>query len=216
MPKTFTNDVAATLPSALQGPLQVIDPSDESSWIKIDPAGAQILAAGDARPTRLLATTYIRSYGSNSASYIANTITCRVVGASSLGGAYYAPFQIPPDMDVSKTSNVKILVSPGANATTNGQVVRFTLDQSHVNEGESPSSSTDTYDWSVPDDWTTSDVALVTIDTGSGYTFAGNTFQAGDHVGLKIIRSGLASEDTFNKSIKISEHVLFEYRATEY
>ncbi len=216
MPKTFTNDVAATLPSALLGPLQVIDPSDESSWIKIDPASAQILAAGDAKPTRLVTTIYLRGYGSNTASYISNTIASRTLGGSSLGGVYYAPFKIPANMDVTKPSNVKILVSPAADATTNGQVVRFTLDQSHVSEGESPSTSTDDYDWSVPDDWTTSDVVLVTIDTGSGYTFAGNTFQAGDHVGLRIVRSGFASEDTFDKSIKLSEHLLFEYTATEY
>ena len=216
MPKTFTNDVASTLPSAIQGPLQVIDPSDESSWIKIDPAGARILAAGDAKPTRVVTTTYTRGYGSNSASYISNTITCRNVGANSLGGAYYAPFRLPLDMDVSKTSNVKILVSPGADATTNGQVVRFTVNQSHVTEGGGPGTSTDTFDWSVPDDWTTSDVSLVTIDTGSGCTFAGNAFETGDHVGLRIVRSGLAAEDTFDKSLKIAEHLLFEYTSTEY
>lgn len=216
MPKTFTDDVASILPSAIQGPLQVIDPTDESSWIKIDPAGARILAAGNAKPTRSLTSAYTRGYGSASASYISNTITCRTVGANNLGGAYFAPFRIPLDMDVSKTSNVRVLVAPGANATTNGQAVRFTMDQSRVPEGGSPSASTDHYDWSVPDDWATSDANLVTIDTGSGYTFAGSTFQAGDHVGLRIIRNGLATEDTFDKTLKISEHVLLEYIAAEY
>ncbi len=216
MPKTFTNDVAPTLPSAIQGPLQVIDPSDGSSWIKIDPAGARIVAAGGAKPVRIVAVAFTRTYGSGSPSYISTTITSRTIGASSIGGAYYAPFRLPFDMDVSKTSNVKILVSPATNATTNGQVVRFTLDQSHVSEGGNPSTSSDSFDWSVPDDWTTSDVSLVTIDTGSGYTFAGSTFQAGDHLGLRVIRNAFAAEDTFDKGVKISEHLLFEYTSTDF
>ena len=60
------------------------------------------------------------------------------------------------------------------------------------------------------------DFNLVTLDSGSGYTFAADTFQVGDLLGLKIIRSGLAAEDTFDKNIKIAETILFEYTAKEY
>jgi len=216
MPKTFTDDVAPALPSAIQGPLQVLDPSDGSSGIKIDPASARIVAAGDAMPTRILPAVYARSYGSSIGSYISGTIASRTIGASSLGGVHFVPFQIPFDMDVSKSSTVRILVSPASDATTDGQAIRFTVDQNHVAEGSSPSTSSDSFDWDVPDDWTTSDVNLITIDTGGGYTFAGGTFRVGDHVGLRVIRNGYATEDTFDKGLKLSEQLLFEYTATDF
>lgn len=216
MPKTYTDDVAPALPSAIEGPLQVIDPSDYSSWIKIDPTGARISAAGDARPTRCIATSFARSYGSNTASYMANVIACRIISPNSLGGMYYQSFQIPFDMDTSKTSNVAIMVSPAVNATTNGQVVRFVLDEGHVADGTSPSTSNVTLDWDVPDDWTITDFNLVTIDSGSGYTFAADSFQVGDLVGLKIWRHGLAPEDTFDKNVRIAETMLLEYTAKGY
>jgi hypothetical protein len=216
MPKTFTNDVAPALPSAIQGPFQVTDPSDDSSWIKVDPANARIVASGGAKPVRILTVDFARAYGSGSSSFISTTIASRTVGASSIGGAHYTPFQIPFDMDVSQACTVKILASPATDATTNGQAIHFTLDQNHVNEGGGPGTSSDSVIWSVPDDWTTSDVGLVTIDTGNGYTFAGGTFQPGDHLGLRVIRNALAAEDTFDKGVKISEHLLFEYPSTDF
>lgn len=216
MPKTYTDDLAPALPSAIEGPLQVIDPSDYSSWIKIDPAGVRIAAAGDARPTRCIATSFARSYGSGTASYMASVLACRIIASSSIGGMYFQPFQIPSHMDTSKTSNVRIVVSPAANATTNGQVIRLALDEAHVTDGGGSSNSNPILDWEVPDDWTTSDFNLVTIDSGSGYTFAADTFQAGDLVGLKIMRCGLAPEDTFDKSVRIADTVLFECTVKEY
>ncbi|MGD2110383.1 MAG: hypothetical protein PVI86_13460 [Phycisphaerae bacterium] len=215
MPKTFTSDAGLLLPSAIQGPLQVIDPTDDSSWIRIDPANARLSAAGEAKPTRVVSSPHVRTYGSTSSTYIANTITARAVNASSFGGIYFAPFQIPLDMDVSKTSNVSILVSPGSDATTNGQAVRFTLDWGTVTPGGGATTGANTYDWNVPDDWTDQDSAQVTIDTGGGYTFAACTFENGDHAAVRVIRSGFASEDTFDKTLKIAEQVLFEYTSTE-
>ena len=216
MPKTYTDDVAPALPSAIEGPLQVLDPSDYSSWIKIDPAGVTIAAAGDARPTRCLGTSFARSYGSSTASYMASVIACRIVASGSIGGMYYQPFQIPSHMDTSKTSNVRIVVSPAADATTNGQVIRLALDEAHVTDGGGPGNNSPILDWEVPDDWTTSDFNVVTIDSGSGYTFAADTFQVGDLVGLKIMRYGLAPEDTFDKNVRIAETALFECTVKEY
>ena len=215
MPKTHSDDIAPTLPSSIDGPLQIIDPSDTASWIKIDPANARLAAAGDARPTRVLTTGYCRNYSSTTA-HVIGTMAARYVTANNNGGFYLIPFRIPDDMDVAEPSNVKILVNPILNATTNGQVVHFVLAETHVAADGSRSTSTLYYNWDVPDDWTTSDHNVVLIDNGSGRTYDANTFANGEIVGFRISRNGIDASDTFDKSVKFAEYLQFEYTAKEY
>ena len=216
MPKTHTDDVAPALPSSIDGPFQIVDPSDCASWIKADPANARIAAAGNARPTRVLTTGYGRTYLNTTALFIGVAMTARYVNAEDNGGFYLSPIRIPDDMDVGEPCTVKILVTPVQDATTNGQVVRFALTRTRVTLGGSESSSTFVYDWDVPDNWTTSDYNMVTIDNGNGRSFEADTFANGDIVGLRISRQGAATEDTFNKAVKFAEYIQLEYTAKAY
>lgn len=213
MPKTFTDDIAPALPSSIEGPFQVVDASDASSWIKVEPASARISIAGDARPTRSVATGYDRIYLTAATQYIGTTITARYVNSDSNGGFYVSPIRIPDDMDLGEPSNIKVLIGPLYNATVNGQVVRFGFAHTRVTLQGVASNGSITYDWDVPDDWTTSDYKIVTIDNGNGRTFEADTFAIGDVVGFRISRLGTAAEDTFNKAVKFAQYLQFEYTA---
>lgn len=213
MPKTHTDDVAPALPSSIEGPFQIVDPSDSSSWIKVEPAASRIAASGDARPTRSVRTGLDRSYLSTSAQYIGTVMTARYVNYNSNGGFYAHPLHIPREMDVAEPCNIKLLVVPVYNATTNGQVIRFSLAYTRVTLQGVESSDAVTYDWDVPDDWTTGDPTVVTIDNGNGRTFEADSFTDGDIVGFRISRQGGDAADTFNKAIRMAQYLQLEYTA---
>lgn len=191
MPKTYTDDAA---------------PTD----------GDARTTSGDTPPTRVANTGYCRAYGTCTAHYIGSAITARYVNYNSTGGFYLLPIRIPDDMDVAEPCSVKILVNPVFNVTTNGQVIRFYLQQSHVADGGSMNTTSINYDWDVPDNWTTNDYNVVLIDNGNGRTYEAGAFANGDTVGFRIARLGTAAEDTFNKAVKIAEYLQFEYTAKQY
>lgn len=216
MPKTYTDDVAPVLPSSIAGPFQVVSASDINSWIKIDPASARILAAGGAQPIRRIILPSARMYTSATNSAIGQYLVAVSVTATQLGGFYLTPILVPDDMDVTKPCQFKILISPAANATTNGQVIRFSFAETHVADGGTRTETTLEYDWNVPDNWATTNNNVVTIDSGGGSTFAGNTFQHGQYIGFRIARNGSAAQDTFDKGVNIAEYAMFEYTAEQY
>jgi hypothetical protein len=216
MPKTYTDDIAPVLPSSIAGPFQVVSASDINSWIKIDPVNARIMAAGGAQPIRRIILPSARTYSSASSSAIGQYLVALSVTATQLGGFSLTPILIPDDMDVTKPCKFKILISPAANATTNGQVIRFSLAETHVADGGTRTETSLDYDWNVPDNWATTNNNLVTIDSGGGSTFAGNTFQHGQTIGFRIARNGPAAQDTFDKGVNIAEYALFEYTAEQY
>ncbi len=216
MPKTHTSDVAAALPDSIDGPFQVVDPNDATSWIKLDPAGGAIAAAGGARPTRGLVAHYARSYFSTSIQYLTGVILARAVNPDDLGGFFVAPFRIPDDLDASQPVTVRVALSPTINASTNGQAVRLLISHTRVTVAGSQSSGDVTYDWPVPHAWSTGDVAIVALDNGNGHTYDAGTFTPGDLIGLRLVRQGNDPADTFDKTVKIAEYVHLEYTATGY
>jgi len=216
MPKTYTDDIAPVLPSSIAGPFQVVSASDLNSWIKIDPANARILAAGGGQPIRRIVIPTARLYASASNSTIGQYLVALSVTAPQLGGFYLTPIVVPHDMDVSKPCKIKILISPAADATTNGQVIRFSFAETHVADGGTRTETAFEYDWNVPDNWATTNNNLITIDSGGGSTFAGDAFEHGQSIGVRIARNGSASQDTFDKAVIIGEYALLEYTAEQY
>lgn len=210
MPKTFTDDVAAALPSSIEGLFQVVDPADHANWIKLDPAGAGVAAAGAARPKRRIIRAMLRTYGLTYTGALGTAYSCRRVTATGLAGTFYAPFPIPPDMDLAAPGDVKLIIAATVDATTNGQAIRFRVDVTHFIPGEAPNDATIAYDWPVPDDWTANDPREVAIDNGNGVTFDADHFEAGDHLGLFIRRMGAATEDRFDKDLLICDAMAFE------
>jgi hypothetical protein len=213
MPKTYTDDLQPAMPSALEGPLLIADPADHGSWIRIDPAGSTIAAAGGAQFRRQIVVPYVRTYAATTPALFGAAITSHYVTATAIGGFYLAPLVIPMDMDVSKPSDVKLLAASAADDTGSGEVIRFSLVETHVADTGAPVDITVSCDWAVPTNWQMSDSRVVTIDGGSGYTFAGATFQHGMWVGLRITRVGSATEDTFDKTVNIGGALMFEYTA---
>ena len=216
MPKTYTDDVAPVLPSSIAGPFQVVNASDINSWIKIDPANARLSAAGGAQPVRRIIVPSARTYASVTNSTIGQYIAAVSVSAAQLGGHYLTPILVPDNMDVTKPCNVRILISPVTNPSANGQVIRFSLAETHVATNGTRTETVFNHDWNVPDDWTTDDTNLITLDNGSGSSFAGNAFQHAQHLALRLARVGSATEDTFDRSLNITMNALLEYTATEY
>ncbi len=216
MPKTYTTDIAAAFPSSLNGPLTIAATGDPNSWIKVDPATAKIAAAGIARPIRTLVIPFVKVYSSTTATQIGQAIACHFVTNLTSGGFYAAPIPIPPDMDVTKSCSVKVLVSTLADSATSGAIVRFVLGHTVARPGTSVTDGSVTYDWTAPTNWVTTDPRMVTIDDGSGATFAANAFAAGDHLGLRIARIGSATEDTFDRSVNMADALVLEYTANQY
>ncbi len=216
MPKTFTDDVAPALPSSIDGPFQVVDPADQGSWIKIDPAGAGIPVAGSARPARTITRHQSRLYSVTYSTLIGSSMLGRRLLYNMTGGIYFGGLAIPSDMDVSEPSKVTIVALPYADATTNGQAVHFRQTSTHFKAGEAPTNTTIDCDWNVPDDWTTNDPRQIVIDNGNGVTFDASHFEHGDQVEFVIIRMGTDVGDTFDKDLIMAEYVVFEYTAKQY
>lgn len=216
IPETFTDDVAPALPSSINGPLQIVDPADQNSWIKIDPAGATIVATSGARPKRKIIVPYSRAYATSTASFIGVVMPAYYVTSIAIGGFCASPFSIPDDMDLSEPTSVFVFVAPFASSTQTGPVVRFVLGHTFMKPGETPTDGSITYDWTAPDNWTLDEPRSVLLDDGSTRTFAANTFEQGDQLGLRIARLSTATEDTFNKSVKFAARLVFEYTAKQF
>ncbi len=216
MPKTYTDDVAAGFPDLVQGPFRVVDAANPANYLKIDPATAAISAIGGARPTRSVPTAFLRTYVSNTSQFIGTAIPARSIGATESGGFYTFPIRVPEGMDFAEPSSVKILAAPLNSATTNGQYVRFSLVTTRVTAAGVESTISVTYDWPVPDNWQSTNPLLISLDNGNGRTFDANTFALGDTLGFRLARLGADTQDTFDKSVKISETILFEYRVKTY
>lgn len=216
MPKTYTNDIAAAFPTSLEGPLTIAAPGDPNSWITVDPATAKIAAVGIAQPIRTLVIPYAKIYSSATSAQMGQMIACHFVTTATSGGFYAAPVPIPADMDVTKSCKVKLLVSTFADSTLSGAIVRYVLGYTVARPGASLTDGSITYDYTAPTNWVTTDPRVVTIDDGSGVTFAANVFQAGDHLGLRISRIGSAAEDTFDKSVNLANVLMLEYTANQY
>ena len=150
MPKTFTDDIGPVLPSALDGPFQVVDPNDIDSYIKVDPENARIEAAGDARPVRRLTAEYTRAYGFTLTTVLATALDVRSIGPNTDAGFYTAPFFIPVDMDTGETSSLKLMLAPASNGG-GATVVRLELITAYGKDGDtSVASQTAIYDWTTP------------------------------------------------------------------
>lgn len=216
MPKTFTTDIGEAFPTSFEGPLTIAAAADPNSWIKVDPATAKFEATGIARPLRTLVIPYTKIYASATASQAGQALATHFVTSATSGGYYAAPIPIPPDMDVSQLCKVSVLVSTFSDSTMSGGVVRFVLGYTLARPETSLTDGSVTYDWTAPTNWVTTDPRMVMLDDGSGATFAGDTFEAGDHLGLRIARVGSATEDTFDKSVHLSNALVLEYTAKEY
>ena len=216
MPKTHTDDTGAAIPPVLIGPLQILDPTDPSSWVKIDPGAAKIGASGDARPARVLTTGYVRTYGTTTSQIIGTYMTARYIGAGNNGGFHAAGIHIPADMDAAAPSVVRLLVATATDSQTDGLKVQFGVHCSAFTQAGSLTNTLVSYDWDVPDGWTMSEYKVVTIDNGNGHTYDANTFANGDIVGIRVSRQGSAAQDTYDKAVKIAEYLQFEYSAKEY
>jgi hypothetical protein len=217
MPKTFTDDIAPVLPSALDGPFLIADPNDHDSYLKIDPATARIEAASDARPVRAVTLSGDRKCGSATFAMIGTALEAREIETGDDGGYFTPPFSLPPEMDVSAASSVKVLLAPADDSSGSGLVVRIELLASFGKHGDTAvTERTVTYDWTVPDNWSTEELCLVTVDDGEGYTFSPDLFEQGDLVGLRIQLARSATEDTFTEDVYLADSVVFQYVAKQF
>jgi hypothetical protein len=107
------------------------------------------------------------------------------------------------------------MLAPASNGG-GGTVVRLELITAYGKDGDtSVASQTTISDWETPGGWTTEDLKLVNVNAGSGYTFAADTFESSDILGLRIRRLGSAAQDTFPYTLHIATGLLFDYTARE-
>jgi len=215
MPKTYTSDAAAALPSAIQGSFTIVNPLDLNSYFKLDPQTARIEAAGSARPVRRVNLFVARTIGFVSTVQLGTSLDARSIGAANDGGFYTLPFPIPPDMDVTMPSIVAVFAAEAIDGG-GSTVARLELVTTHAKDGDtSMANATVTYDWTTPVGWGADDLKRVTIDSGGGATYAANYFEAGDLVGLRIQRMGAAAQDTFPNSLILAAGAILEYTAKQ-
>lgn len=151
-------------------------------------------------PQRALQLPFVRTYANVTPYVVGSAAAAYSSIASALGGFYTAPFRLPPDVDPSRPISVHALIATLANATINGQSVRFQLLCSRLTALGALSITTINYDWPVPTNWLITDFRTVLIDAGSGVTFPWGTFNADDWIGLAIARNGAAAQDTYNQT----------------
>ena len=213
MPQTYTDDVAAILPSALTGPFQVVDPADANSYLRVDPQAARLTATGTARPWRTLVLPFGRADGVTAAGTIGTALDARRCGADLVNGFFTAPVAMPYNLDPAEPARVRLLLAP---LTPGGgdQIARLEVVCTFGKDGDlSVVDETVVHDWTTPSGWSTEDVKLVLLDNGSGYTLAGGTLENADWLGLRVRRLGTAVEDTLSVDLAVAAAVLFEYRA---
>ena len=215
-PETFTNDLEPALSSSLIGPLQIVDALDVDNWIKINPATAAIEANGAARPIRTITLPFSRVYPTATPSTIGQVMPSYYVASIANGGFYVSLFPIPADMDLTEPSSVYTLAAPLTSSTQTAPVVRLVLGYTYGKSGEVPTDGSFAYDWTAPDNWTADETRSVMLDDGNSRTFAPDTFEQGDELALRISRLGTATEDTFDKSVKFAERLVFEYTAKSF
>ena len=216
MPKTDTSDIAQALPGSIDGPFLVADAADANSFIKIDPAQAQISVAGSARPKQRISLGYIRTAGTSAANTLGQGISCRQVGVGNDGGFYAALLEVPPDMDVAEPVSIFLLIAAAVNSTMSGGVVRLEVSAGYAKHGQSsPHITTVAHNQTVPDSWQANSVEIVLVDDGNGRTFGPALFESGDIIGLRIRLERSHAADTFDQAVKLGAGAVFEYTANK-
>ncbi len=214
MPKTFTNDIAPVLPAAVDGPFLVADPNDANAYFKVDPANGELAVAGDARPLRRRHLSLSKTTGTSVSGTIGTGMVCRQIAAGNNGGFFTSTMAIPDDMDVSEPSSVLVLVAAAVSSTLSSVAIRLEVVAGYAKDAQaSPHSTTVTHDLAVPDYWQANATEVALVDDGSGRTFAPNTFETGDFLGLRMQLVRSAAADTFDKDAKLATGVVFEYTA---
>ena len=216
MPKTDTSDISPALPGSIDGPFLVADPADANSFIKIDPAQAQIIAAGSARPKKRISLGYVRTAGTSASNTLGTGISCRQVVVGNDGGFFAALLEVPLDMDLAEPASVYLLIAPAVNSTMSGGVVRLEVVAGYAKDGQStPHITTVEHNQTVPDSWQTNNVEIVLVDDGNGRTFAPDLFETGDIIGLRVRLERSSAADTFDQAVKLGAGAVFEYTATK-
>jgi len=214
MPKTHTDDVAMALPSAVQGPFQVVAPDDLTSFLKLDPQAAALEAAGGARPIRSVTVGLNRTSGTSGNATLGNGIACRQVVAGDDGGFYAEPLWIPPEMDLAATSRVYAMICAAVASALSDVAVVLELAAGYVRHQQAgPHSTTLTVVHPVPDAWQSAQPEEVLLDDGASRTFAPQVFEAGDVLGLRVQLLRSSASDTFDQPVKLFGAVRFEYTA---
>ena len=216
MPKTDTSDISPALPGSIDGPFLVADPADANSFIKIDPAQAEIIAAGSARPKKRISLGYVRTAGTSASNTLGTGISCRQVVVGNDGGFFAALLEVPLDMDLAERASVYLLIAPAVNSTMSGGVVRLEVVAGYAKDGQStPHITTVEHNQTVPDSWQTNNVEIVLVDDGNGRTFAPDLFETGDIIGLRVRLERSSAADTFDQAVKLGACAVFEYTATK-
>ena len=216
MPKTYTDDIGAALPSSLDGPFTVVDPNDAAAYFKVDPAQARVEAVGGARPLRRVNLGFYKTVGTTLAGTIGTGMGSRIVGVGDNGGYQCNAIGVPVDMDLSAPASVKVMLSPDADSSLTGKQVRIELTVTYGKDADSAlTTTTINHDWTAPDNWSTGDAELVVVDAGSGATFAAGTFELDDLIGIRLRLARSAGADTFDQSVHLAAGAVLEYTATE-
>lgn len=214
MPKTHTDDIAPTLPAAVRGPFQVVDPNDPNAFFKLDPQAAAVEVAGGARPTRSAMIGLNRTIGTSGNATLGNGIACRQINTGDDAGFYTNPFWIPPDMDLSAPCQVYVMMSAAVASALSGVAVNIEVQAGYTRDQQAGvHTATIAVLHAVPDNWQTARPEEALVDDGSSRTFAPDTFEAGDVLGLCVRLMRSSPSDTFDQAIKLFAAVRFEYTA---
>jgi hypothetical protein len=103
------------------------------------------------------------------------------------------------------------MLGTAANSLVNGQSVQLQLTTTIVTPGAIQELGTLTFNWPVPNGWTTVQPQLITIDNGNGRTFEANTFPATGRIGFRVQRNGPAAADTYAQSTDLAQYATFLY-----
>jgi hypothetical protein len=155
----------------------------------------------------VLSPPFIRNFLIVTTQLIGTAIDARGTDAANDGGFLCAPFTVPSSAKFRLPTSVFMIMQ---NIPPNGLpdlAAKFQLTTTVVNTLGTITTTTQTFLWQVPLNFTVGDIQRVLFDNGLSQTYNPNTFRRDDTVGLRISRLGSDVEDTYNRGIKLASYL---------
>jgi len=127
------------------------------------------------------------------------------------GSMWCAPFRLPADFDPSYPSYVYADLAAVVGNATAGLATVVRVNMTHVPAIGTPADLDVQIGWPIPNPWTAGDVQRILFDDGTGVTYPGGTFLAGDMVGMLLRRVPGDAVDNYLQPLRAAASLTLVY-----
>lgn len=163
-------------------------------------------------PTKTLTIPALRTWISPAETTLSSGLIGWVFLATAQRGFWTAPFNIPDDYEPSHPSSVSFVACSDFPSEVPDTFQRFQLFTGIARAGLDPIDSNFLWSWPTPNPWMTPEIAVITADSGPGYSFPPGAFDPRDTVGFWLLRNGGSPLDTSPMATRVAASVQFTYQ----